>query len=125
MKIPHPLEKEVLSQCLDYLALCPWVFAWRNNTGAFPLDDGASRRYFRAGLKGSSDILGLLPACPGRPEIPAGRFLAVETKRPGEKPTLAQEAFLAAVRARGGLALVVHSADELREGLRAEGYEVP
>jgi hypothetical protein len=120
VKRPVPLEKEVLRQCLQCLGLVG-AFCWRNNTGALPaVGKGGKVFPMRFGLPGSSDILGLLPACPGRPEIPAGRFLAVETKRPGEKPTLAQEAFLA-----GGLALVVHSADELREGLRAEGYEVP
>ena len=76
------------------------VFAWRNNTGGFKKNG----HFYRFGLVGSSDILGVLPD---------GRFLAVECKRPGNRPTPAQDDFLKQVREKGGLALVVYEVQEL------------
>jgi hypothetical protein len=81
------------------------VLAWRNNSGAFVLGKGKGRRFFRAGLVGSSDILGCLPA--------GGRLLAVECKLPGGKLTPHQQAFLEAVRACCGVAAVVCDMKEL------------
>jgi hypothetical protein len=98
-----PRESDVLAACLQLLRL-RGVFAWRNNSGAFVLGDGKGRRFFRAGLPGSADILGVLPG---------GRFLAVEVKRPGGKPTPPQRAFLAAVEAAGGVSTVIRDVAEL------------
>lgn len=59
----------------------------------------------RTGLcVGSADLIGML--------APQGRFLALEVKRPGEKPTREQELFLELVRKSGGVAAVVHSVEE-------------
>jgi hypothetical protein len=116
MKLPRPLEREIQTQCLEYLRAAG-VFAWRNNTGARPVGEGRGRRYLRFGTPGSSDVIGVLPD---------GRFLAVEVKRPGGgKVSLAQEDFLGRVTRAGGVALVVRSVDDLRAYLRLEGYEVP
>ncbi len=113
-------ETDLVRACLDWLALHR-VMAWRmNNTGIFD----PVKRVFRSfhGLKGVSDILGILPISveKGERRLTVGSFLAVETKRPGEKMREDQEAFLAAVRERGGVGLCVHSLDELDKGLR--GY---
>lgn len=107
-----PNETVVVRQCLDFLALYG-IFAWRvNNTGIYD----PTRKVFRTfhGLKGVSDILGVLE--------PGGRFLAVECKRPGEKLKPAQEAFQSTVTAAGGLALVVTDVKELEAHLREEGF---
>ena len=53
---------------------------------------------------GVSDILGCTPQ---------GRFLAVECKDTGKKPTPEQVQFLDGVRERGGLAIVAHSVEEV------------
>lgn len=53
---------------------------------------------------GSADLIGML--------APQGRFLALEVKRPGEKPTKEQELFLELVRKSGGVAAVVTSVEE-------------
>jgi len=121
-----PRESDVLAQCLA--ALNAWgIPAWRNNTGGLPvqapstrvkvcgqtLEVPGKRRFLRFGKKGSSDILGVLP--------PEGRFLAVETKRPGEKPTPEQVAFLDMISAAGGLALVISDVKQLEAALRLEG----
>jgi hypothetical protein len=100
-------EAAVLAACLEYLTDVAGVLAWRsNNAGIY--DPG--RRCFRSfrGLKGVSDILGVLPD---------GRLLAVECKRPGERPTAEQQAFLDAVNARGGVGLWVCSVGELIDAL--------
>lgn len=74
---------------------------WRNNTGALPDRRGILVRY---GLCiGSSDIIGIMPD---------GRFLAVEVKTKTGRVTEAQENFLAAVRARGGVAGVCRSVED-------------
>jgi hypothetical protein len=94
-------EADVLTSCLQYLHLQD-ILAWRsNNTGVF--DPG--RKCFRSfrGLKGVSDILGIL----------GGRLLAVETKRPGSCPTAEQQAFLDEVNRRGGVGLWVTSVNQL------------
>ena len=42
-----------------------------------------------------------------------GKFVAIEVKRPGGKPTKEQECFLEKVEQAGGLGLVATSADEV------------
>jgi hypothetical protein len=108
-----PSEAEILRQCLQYLQL-RHIAAWRSNTGAARLSGKGGRvRLVRFGVPGQPDVLGVLS--------PSGRMLAVEVKRPGKTPTAAQAAFLAAVRAAGGVAGCVHSVDELVELLRGAG----
>jgi hypothetical protein len=106
--LSKPLERDILSACLKLLST-RGIPCFRNNTGAFALGDGPSKRFFRAGTVGSSDILGVIP--------PSGRFLAIETKRPGEKPTAEQRAFLRAVQDAGGVGLVITDVRELAEAL--------
>ena len=115
---PVPRERDILAACLRLLRLAG-IPAFRANTGAVRLASRSGRaRFVRFGPKGQSDILGIIPkARDGR----RGVFLAVETKRPGEKPTPEQQAFLDAVTAAGGLALVVSDVTQLEAALRREG----
>jgi hypothetical protein len=96
---------------MQLLGICG-ILHWRNNTGAVVVGEGRRRRLFRAGLVGSSDVLGVLPG---------GRFLALECKRPGGRVRPTQRAFLDAVSAAGGLALVVSDIRQLEEALYEEG----
>jgi hypothetical protein len=65
-------------------------------------------------LKGSSDIIGVLPS---------GRFLACECKAAGGgRLSPEQREFLDRVQRDGGLALVVSDPMQLAERLEAEGY---
>jgi hypothetical protein len=106
-------EADVLRACLDYLKLSG-VLCWRNNTGATVARNAAGRkRFIRFGAPGSSDILGVLPG---------GKFLAVETKRPGGKLSVLQSEFLAAVTIAGGVALCVSDVRELQRQLAELGY---
>ncbi|MDR0731206.1 MAG: VRR-NUC domain-containing protein, partial [Treponema sp.] len=65
------------------------------------------------GLKGSSDILGLLPG---------GRFLAVECKAPDGRLSPEQRQFLADIKAQGGLAIVARSCRDIEAALTEAGY---
>ncbi len=105
-------ESDVLSACLQYLAL-RGCFCWRNNTGAFAGEYKGRKRFVRYGLKGSSDILGVMPG---------GRLIAVETKRPkGGKLSPEQAAFIDAVNRAGGLAVCVSDVAQLAAALQVEG----
>ena len=57
--------------------------------------------------KGVADIIGCYQ----------GRFLAIEVKRPGRKPTPAQERFISEVAKANGIAFVAHSVEEVKAGL--------
>jgi VRR-NUC domain len=99
-------EADILRACLTWLHL-QGVYCWRQNQGAIAAVSQGKRRFFRfSGISGVSDILGLLR--------PSGRLLAIEVKRPGCQPTPEQQIFLEVIQANGGLALCVHSLDELR-----------
>lgn len=95
--------------------------AFRNHVGlsAHGNTSSGQNRYVRSGLcPGSSDIIGWTRD---------GRFLAIELKRPGWKPTkkwLAgmQPKFLKAVADAGGVSGVITSVDEAEALLSAHGY---
>lgn len=81
------------------------AIVWRNNVGATKNEYG---RLIRYGLcTGSSDLIGIFQ----------GRFLAIEIKRPNEKPTEAQENFMTVVNNNGGIAFVARSADDVTNHL--------
>ena len=101
-------ESVVLNSCLGLLALCG-IFAWRNNSGALKDRNGRVVRY---GLKGSADIIGILPD---------GRFLSVECKRPGGKIRPEQIDFMNTINSNNGVACIVHSPDELLKALKDAG----
>lgn len=105
---PTTPESAVLSGCLKLLALRQ-VPAWRNNVGGFKVGN----RFVRAGTKGSSDILAVVPF----PGPHRGRLLCVECKRRGGKPTAEQSAFLDRVRVAGGIGLVIDDVGELADAL--------
>jgi hypothetical protein len=112
-------ETDLVRACLDWLALHR-IKAWRmNNTGIFDPVKKIHRRFH--GLRGVSDILGILPQtvrlAEGGEEI-FGNFLAIEVKKLGEKARPEQEAFLQDIRRAGGIALCVHSLRELEVQLR-------
>jgi len=104
----HQREQELIGEILEYLNL-RGIFAWRQNAGLVVIESHGRRRVMRVGMKGISDILGIIP--------PDGRFLAIEVKKPGRKPTAHQRAFLAEVRRMGGVALVAHSLEDVERAL--------
>lgn len=108
-------ESDILRACLRYLHALNWL-AWRNNSGAMSVGQGAARRHVRFnGADGSSDLFAVAPD---------GRFVAIETKRPGNKPTPTQAHWLAQVAACGGLAIVATSLDDMLGALERAGYDM-
>lgn len=84
------------------------AIVWRNNVGKLQDKQG---RWVTYGLcVGSSDLIGIFK----------GRFLALEVKMHGKKPTPEQENFLRAVRENGGIAGVVRSIDDVRKLLTSD-----
>ena len=95
-------EGDLVRSCLEYLA-AKKILAFRVNTmGVFDPSKGIYRKF--TGMKGVSDILGILPD---------GKFLSLECKIKPRKPTEEQELFMEKVTENGGYALLVYSIDEL------------
>lgn len=102
-------ETQLVRLCVSYL-LVKGHYCWRNNTGAtrasYTDKDGRTKqRYWRAGIRGSSDILGVSKD---------GRFIAIECKVGKNKTTPHQELFLQEIKSRGGIALVAYDVDDLK-----------
>jgi hypothetical protein len=102
-------EQELVKLILQYLNL-KGHFCWRNNTGAvksiYTDKHGKSRtRMWWAGIKGASDILGVLKG---------GKFLAIECKIGKNKPTIHQQNFLNQIHQRGGLAIVAYNLEDVK-----------
>lgn len=101
-------EAVVLGECLSLLNIVG-IYCWRNNTGAFKANNG---RLIRYGMKGSSDIIGILPD---------GRFLAVECKKASGRVRPEQHTFINNINKNGGVGLIVHSCEELMKELKIKG----
>ena len=107
--LPQITERGVLKACLELLSYHPKVaFAFRMNSGAMTVGEGAKKRHIRFAFPGASDIMGMLRD---------GRFLAVECKAPGKKPTADQYAFLDHVHTANGVSLWVDNCNTLKERL--------
>lgn len=78
---------------------------WRNNVGCLKDRNG---RLIQYGLCiGSSDLIGIRKY--------DGRFIAIECKVAGKKPTPEQENFIRIIRLWGGLAGVATTVEEARK----------
>ena len=105
-------ETDLVRQCLELLQL-RGIPAYRQNQGGMTAEYKGKARFIKfAGAKGISDIIGIVP--------PNGRYLAVECKMPGNKPTEDQTLFLDKIKSCGGLAVVVTSIQELNDFLDKE-----
>jgi len=91
-------ESDLIAACIQLITLKGGV-AVRVNSGMMVIKDeqGNKTRIFKGAGKGTSDIL----ACY------RGYFLAIECKMPKNKPTEAQEAFLASIGEAGGIGIVI------------------
>lgn len=114
-------------------------FAWRNQSGRTLLQSKGKTRAIHMGRKGLPDVIGILPTylhVQGQPksitvesrDVPVdrlggsfratiGRLIAVECKRPGNKPTREQEAMLAELRKRGALVVVAFDIKDVEKAL--------
>jgi hypothetical protein len=122
---PAPPSKEIdtVKAIVDYLQM-RGCLAWRMNTGAFKAEHAGKTRFHRFGVKGMSDVIGIVPltrytnsvgVTVALPIEAVGRFLAIEVKSATGKPSPEQVAFLAAVVKAGGIAFLARSLDDVRE----------
>lgn len=103
------VEKDIQDQILDWLKRQKNVFVWRQNAGSMFVDGPTGRHGFRAAsVQGISDIIGIWKT----------HAIAIEVKQPKKKPTELQRGFLKDFARAGGVALVVHSLDELIKNLK-------
>lgn len=102
-------ERALMIRIRYAVASMEGVLIWRNNCGV------DTTRGVRYGLAvGSADLIGIVRTASG-----VGRFLALEVKRPGQRPTAEQRRWLDAVRRAGGYAALVRSVDEARAAVAA------
>jgi hypothetical protein len=90
-----PKESEIRKEIQRYLD-AKGIYNWRQWQGQFS-------------VRGCPDIIGILPA--------GGRILGIEVKRPGNQPTIAQLAFMEAIRKSGGVAFVATSIEDVESQL--------
>lgn len=95
------LESQIRKEIMLALGSRRDVRIWNNNTGR--LIDSTGRQVSYGLCVGSSDLIGILSD---------GRFLALEVKRPGGKPTNEQVVFLEIIKKFGGVAGIVTSVAE-------------
>ena len=85
----------------------------RINTGCFTIGEGQNRRFIKTADAGTCDFEGY---------DNAGRFIAIECKRPsGGRLSPAQKERIDDINAKGGVAFVAHSGAEALEKLKQYG----
>lgn len=98
-------EHEIQKQIIDYLLLRGVVLLRINS-----ISRGHTRAVTRCGqgnANGCADLIGSYK----------GRFLAVEVKKWGGKPTPEQTSFLDEIRASGGIAILAYSVEDVQKVL--------
>ena len=90
----------------------PGLTLWKSGAGAFHVNG----RFVRMGHKGVADLIGYWTRYGDQALV--ARFIAIEVKRPGQKPTPEQTAFLFQVRTAGGIAIIATSTEDVINALR-------
>ena len=85
-------EKDVVDSIKEYLQTIPNIFFWKEHGGQF-------------GTAGIPDLIICYK----------GKFIGLECKLPGRKPTLLQKITLGKIEKAGGIAKVVTSVDQVKE----------
>lgn len=107
-QVREPLESDILNAVRERLAMMNDIIIYRNNVGVLKDSRGIPVRY---GLSiGSCDLIGSLTVNIGGMRI--ARALAIEVKRPGQKPTAEQVAWMENAIRAGWVVGVVTSVTE-------------
>lgn len=107
--LSQPTEHEIQSAILERLALTPKSFFWRENSGLMKVGEDDKKRFFRAGIPGIPDIMGLYNGVP----------VGIECKRPGKKQSMDQKAFQQKFEACGGIYVVCTDATQVMNQIHA------
>jgi len=97
-------ESDIQHTIIQYLKYKK-IFAWKYNSVGIKKPNGS---YIPIGLKGVSDIIGLTDD---------GKFIAIEVKMKGNKPSIYQEEFLNQIKQRNGIAIVAYSLEDVMKFL--------
>lgn len=107
-------EHEIQARILERLGFIREGFFWRENSGMVKQQDAYGKtRMWRAGIKGIADIIGVYK----------GRFVAIEVKAKGKKPSTFQIAYLERVKQCGGIAFVCDDDKQVVQMLEKEAGE--
>jgi len=105
-------EHQIQARILERLGLLRNGFFWRENSGMVKQTDSYGKvRMWRAGIQGIADVIGVYK----------GRFVAIEVKAKGKKPSVFQIAYLERVKQCGGIAFVCDDDKEVVR-LLEEGF---
>lgn len=96
-------EADLLRLILDWLAVQPDVFAWRNNTGAIVREYRGQKRFMRFGKVGAPDIIA----------VAGGMFYGIEVKGPKGEQSREQFYFQKMLESVGGRYILAHSLDDV------------
>lgn len=105
-------EAELQKAIIKYLNAIG-ILAWRNNTGGFVGTYKGKKRFVRFGIPGAGDIFGLTKC---------GKFLSIEVKVLGKRPTILQEAWAHKIRENFGYAFWVDSWEAFESICRDMGW---
>ena len=108
-----PLEKETQKVCLQWLGMKGYM-CWRNqNHGTW---DAGKNVYRTGAVVGVPDAICIIPDKNG-----VGRFVGIEFKREKKNLSEAQELFHTRIVEAGGVALCIHSLEELEKDFKSLG----
>lgn len=94
------------------------MFVWRSNAGRYPITDNYGKKRMIIGApSGTPDLIGVIGP-KFRKGVFTGKFIGLEIKKPGNKPTDLQNRVMGELRDHGAIVLVVHSVEELEEQLK-------
>ena len=117
------VESTILAEIRAWAGTQTDLILWRNNTGK--LQDSTGRWVTFGLAEGSSDLVGCVTVQCWETGRSVARLLALEVKRPGQRPRPEQVAWLDVVRRAGGVAGVVTSVGEAEEIVgRARRWEL-
>lgn len=113
-KLTGDSEHQIQARILERLGFLKDGFFWRENSGMVKQQDAYGKvRMWRAGIKGIADIVGVYK----------GRFVAIEVKAQGKKPSAFQIAYLERVKQCGGIAFVCDDDTQVVQMLEKEAGE--
>jgi len=109
--LPPARESDIQKAVMDYLSTQGFV-VFRRNTGAMVGSYKGKSRLIRFSKPGMADLWGW--------DRKTGRHIEVEVKRPGERPSPEQEAWLSAAQRGGVIAFWCDSVEDCRKALLVE-----
>jgi len=97
-----PKERDLIKQIKNWLE-SKGVLVWKFHGSVY-------------GIKGFPDLFGILPGVYGSSQFNGGgRFLAIEVKLPGKKPTVLQMTILKRISKHGGFAFWTDSLEKVKQ----------